>query len=119
VFLIIGHYQSVLGEVSAHAGHKVLNELGNLISLVIGNLQEILDEQLRPHLINVLNIIIALIIYIKFYIIRILNYFIKGYEPLHSKIEINLMLRRVYGITKIAKYFFLFVKPTSLVQFSP
>jgi hypothetical protein len=50
-----------LEEVALPGGHKVLMEVGNNVSLIVGNLRGLLDEQLRPHLINLLNTINILI----------------------------------------------------------
>ncbi len=46
-----------------HAGHKVFVGVETNIALIVGNLQNILGQQLRPHLIPLLNIIIILITY--------------------------------------------------------
>ena len=37
-----------LKEVAVHEGHKVLMEVDDNISLIVGNLQGILDQQLKP-----------------------------------------------------------------------
>jgi hypothetical protein len=50
-----------LEEVAVCAGHKVLTEDGNIVPIV-GDPQGILDGQLKPRTINLLNIIINLII---------------------------------------------------------
>ncbi len=42
-------------------GHKVLMEVDDNICLILGDLQGILDQQLRPRPIHLLNIIIILI----------------------------------------------------------
>ncbi len=44
-------------------------EFDDNILLIVGDPQWILDEQLRPHMIHVLNIIIILLNYISLYII--------------------------------------------------
>ncbi len=59
-----------LEEVTVHAGHKVLMEVDDNTLLIIGNPRGILDQQLRPHGINLLNIIITLINYIKLNVIK-------------------------------------------------
>ncbi len=55
------------------AGHEVLKEVDDNILLIVGDLQEISDLQLRPHPIHLLNIativIFILINYIKLCII--------------------------------------------------
>jgi hypothetical protein len=43
-----------------HAGHEVLMEIDNSILLIVGDAQGILDQQLRPHPIYSLNIVIIL-----------------------------------------------------------
>ncbi len=47
-------------EVAVRAGHEVLMEIGNSILLIVGDAQRILDQQLRPHPIYSLNIVIIL-----------------------------------------------------------
>jgi hypothetical protein len=50
-----------LKEVAARAGRKVLMEVVDNVSLIVDNLQGILDEQLRPsqiHLLYVINTIV-------------------------------------------------------------
>ncbi len=42
-------------EVAVRAGLKVLMEVDDSISLIIGNPQELLGPQLRPHQIHLLN----------------------------------------------------------------
>ncbi len=42
-----------------HAGHEVLMEVDDNIVLIVGDQQGILDQQLRPHIIHLLNIIIT------------------------------------------------------------
>jgi hypothetical protein len=59
-----------LEEVTVSAGHKVLMGIDYNISLIVGDPQEILEEQLRPHPIPLLNISFILIDYI-IYIIRL------------------------------------------------
>ncbi len=44
-------------------------EVDDNILLIVGGQQEILDQQLKPHLIHLINIIMFIINYIKFYII--------------------------------------------------
>jgi hypothetical protein len=51
-----------LEEVIVRAGHKVLMEVDNNISQIVGNRQEILDQQLSPQPIGLLNIIINALI---------------------------------------------------------
>jgi hypothetical protein len=62
-----------LEEVAMRAGHEVLKEFDDNILLIVGDPQEILELQLRPHPIHLLNIttnvIIILINYIKLCII--------------------------------------------------
>ncbi len=48
-------------EVALCAGHKVLMEDDNNIVPIVGDPQGILDRQLKPRTINLLNIIINLI----------------------------------------------------------
>jgi hypothetical protein len=45
--------------VIVHAGHEVLMEVDDNIVLIVGDQQGILDQQLRPHIIHLLNIIIT------------------------------------------------------------
>ncbi len=45
-----------LKEVARHAGNKVLMEVDDNSLVIISNLQRILDEQLMPHPVHVLNI---------------------------------------------------------------
>ncbi len=54
-------------------GHKVLIKADDGISLIGGDPRGILDQQLRPHPIHILNIITILINFIKLYILRQLN----------------------------------------------
>jgi hypothetical protein len=54
-----------LGEVVVHAGHKALVEVDDNILMVLGDTQGILDQMLRPHQINLLNIVIILFSYFK------------------------------------------------------
>jgi hypothetical protein len=57
--------------VAVRASHKVLMELDNNISLIVGYPQGVLGQQLRPHPIHLLNItIIILINYNKSYFIK-------------------------------------------------
>jgi hypothetical protein len=49
-----------LEEVAVHAGHEVLMEVDDNILRIVSNPQRILVQQLRPHAINLLNIIIIL-----------------------------------------------------------
>jgi hypothetical protein len=53
-----------LEEVTVHAGHKVLMEATNNISLVVGDPQGILDLQLKPYPMYLLDIITIIIIFI-------------------------------------------------------
>jgi hypothetical protein len=48
-----------------HGGHEVLVKIDEIILLIVGDLQGILDKLLRPQLVNLLNIIILLIYFIK------------------------------------------------------
>jgi hypothetical protein len=58
-------------EVAVHSGHEVLMEIERNILLTADDPQGILDQQLRPHPIPLLNIvIIRLIKFIKLYIIK-------------------------------------------------
>ncbi len=50
-----------LEEVAVCAGHKVLAEDDDNIVPIVGDPQGILDQQLKPHTINLLNNIINLI----------------------------------------------------------
>ncbi len=59
-------------EVVVHSGHEVLIEIDNYISLIVGDPLGILDQQLRPHPIHLLNIIIIFINYFKLDIIKFL-----------------------------------------------
>jgi hypothetical protein len=43
-----------------HAGHNVLIEVNNNILLIVGDLQGILEQQLRPRPIHILNIIVSM-----------------------------------------------------------
>ncbi len=56
----IGNYLSVCGEVAVRAGRKVLKETDNNVSLIAGDPQGILDQQLRPHPICFKNITIII-----------------------------------------------------------
>jgi hypothetical protein len=49
-----------LEEVIMHAGHQVLEEVDFKYVLIVSNLQGILGQQLRPHPIPSLNMIIGL-----------------------------------------------------------
>ncbi len=51
-------------------------EVDDNISLILGDLQGILDKQLRPHPIHLLNINIILIIYITFYSILLFEKYV-------------------------------------------
>jgi hypothetical protein len=63
-----------LGKVAVHAGHKVLFKVDNSISLIVGNLQGILAQQLRPRPIHLSNIITLIINDIKTeYLTSIIN----------------------------------------------
>jgi hypothetical protein len=55
-------YLSVLGRNPCARGHKVLMEVQDDISLIVGDLQGILGQQLGPCLIRLLNIIIIFLI---------------------------------------------------------
>jgi hypothetical protein len=57
-----------LEEVAVHAGHEVWLEADDNIFLIVANLHEILDLQLRHGLILFLNITILLINYNELYI---------------------------------------------------
>ncbi len=57
-----------LEQVAVRAGRKVLVEFDDNFLLIVGALQGMLDEHLRPHMIHVLNIIIILLNYISLYI---------------------------------------------------
>jgi hypothetical protein len=48
--------------IAVHAGHEVLVEVDDNISMTVGNPQGILDEQFRPQPINSLNINIITLI---------------------------------------------------------
>jgi hypothetical protein len=50
-----------LEEVTVSVGHKVLMEVDDSISLIFGNPQGILNQQLRPCPIHILNIFTILI----------------------------------------------------------
>jgi hypothetical protein len=52
-------------EVAVRAGHKVLLFDDNIF-LIVGDPQGLLDQQLSPHPIHLLNIIIGLISYIEY-----------------------------------------------------
>jgi hypothetical protein len=52
-----------LDDVAVRAGHKALRKLA-FISLIVGNAQGILDQQLRPHPINIPNIIAIVLLVI-------------------------------------------------------
>jgi len=47
-------------EVAVHGGRKVLMEVDDNILMIVGDPRGILDEQLRPRLIHLLNNIITL-----------------------------------------------------------
>jgi hypothetical protein len=47
-----------LEEIAVHAGHEVLMEVDYNISLIVSNQWGILDQQLKPHPITLLRIII-------------------------------------------------------------
>jgi hypothetical protein len=51
-----------LEEVTVRAGHKVLMEATNNISLVVGDPKGILDQQLKPHPMYLLDIITVVIL---------------------------------------------------------
>jgi len=58
-----------LEEVTVRAGRKVLQEVDDNILLIVDNPQVILDQQLRPHPICLLNnFIVFLVLVIKFHI---------------------------------------------------
>jgi hypothetical protein len=66
---------------------EVLMEVDNKSVLIVGELQGILAQQSRPHLMNLLNIIIILISYS---IKKLLNYFIKlMVVPSEGRKEVN------------------------------
>jgi hypothetical protein len=48
----------LLEEVGGHAGHKVLVGIGNSSFLIVGDLQGILDQKLKPQLFCLLKILI-------------------------------------------------------------
>jgi hypothetical protein len=50
------HILLSLEDIVVHSGHEVLMEVDNNILIPVGDLQGILDEQLRPQPINSLNI---------------------------------------------------------------
>jgi hypothetical protein len=50
-----------LEEVTVCSGHKVLMEVENNILLIVGNLQGILEQQLRPRTIHLLQLIFKFI----------------------------------------------------------
>jgi len=52
----------LLPTVAICADHKVLMEVDDNISLTVCDAQGILDQQLRPHPIHLLNIIISILI---------------------------------------------------------
>ncbi len=62
-----------LEEVAVRAGHKVLMGVDDMISLIVGDPQGILDEQPRPHPIYLIDIVVLSINYIKLNIIKLLN----------------------------------------------
>jgi hypothetical protein len=55
-----------LKEVRVCAGHEVSMDVGDNISLIVGDPQGILDQQFRPHPIDLLNIIIIVIVLINY-----------------------------------------------------
>jgi hypothetical protein len=63
-----------LEDVNVCAGYKVLMDVDDISALIVGNPQGVLGNQLRPHTIHQLNIIIIMLI--NHYIIY-LNYIIK------------------------------------------
>jgi len=77
-----------LEQVALHAGHKVFVGVETNIALIVGNPQRILGQQLRPHLVPLLNIIIILITYqiIVCYLIKLLNILSRS-----LKVEINVL----------------------------
>ncbi len=56
----------MLEEVAVHAGCKVLLEVDESILLIVGDPQQILDQQLRSHPISLLDVITLSINYIKY-----------------------------------------------------
>ncbi len=52
-----------LEDVTVRAGRKVLMEVDDKSALIVGNLQGILGQQLRPHPVHLLNIIYLLLNY--------------------------------------------------------
>jgi hypothetical protein len=50
-----------LEEVAVHDGCEVLMEVDNDIALILGDPQEILDQQLRPYRIHLFNILSILL----------------------------------------------------------
>jgi hypothetical protein len=57
-----------LEDVAVRASHKVLVEVDDNILPTVGNIKWILYQQLRPHPVQLLNIIIMILInYIKLY----------------------------------------------------
>jgi len=49
-------------DVVERADHKVLTEVDDNILQIVGNQQWILDQQLRPHSIHLLNIMIIILV---------------------------------------------------------
>ncbi len=62
-----------LEKVAVRAGHKVLMGVDDMISLTVGDPKGVLDEQLSPHSIYIVNIVIISINYIILNIINLLN----------------------------------------------
>ncbi len=62
-----------LEEVAVCADHKVSGEVGDNFLLIVGDPQGIIDQQLGPDQMNLLNIIINLIYDIKLYFYDYLN----------------------------------------------
>ena len=54
-------------EVAVHAGHKVLMDINDSISFIVSDPNVILDRQLRPRQINLLNISVVLIDCVKLF----------------------------------------------------
>ncbi len=51
-----------LEEIAMHAGYKVLSNVDIKSALILDDLQDILGQQLKPHPIHSLNIIVLILI---------------------------------------------------------
>ena len=63
-FFIENYFLLLLPTVAICADHKVLMKIDDNISLTVCNAQGILDQQLRPHPIHLLNITVILMNYL-------------------------------------------------------